>query len=669
MSFVLNPRKGPPMYRRFLPCVSFVGVALWLCCACWSQPPYPRPPDPLGSNPPVFQTLGMLDTTMSFLEEADCRLCHSSAVPDRHHVLYGQPITGGSLVPYPDADGNGVPDATYSCLNCHGPNFTLQRNCLACHDTGSPHHTGDDAFNRHCSECHGDFVADYDDGHYIPSYAPSLVTPWTGLHGTGWNDQLHTDPYRESDGSGTVLDTDVLVLDTGITFNFGDTLTRTDPNELRFKPAGDDNDFMIDEPNRAANVYNVIFLQGPTLGAAWTSATNTLTVTLAPTQTAAALIATINAAVTATTGARVRATKLLTDGTGDLLPDTEYAPLGGLPFNNRGFGSGSCSYCHDDDGALDINGDPAPALILNNHDNHHGVGLPTNVSNGAGGSWRRCNMCHDYTTPPRGGSYEDVSGPEFDLHIRICEECHSSATLHNIQADSPAAGNVGTIVVGGETAGYGHVGRDGAPGDSDCWGCHGFEFSANSAPFSGPLIPTLYNADVTSVSAGVESTILLSGAAFTNTAGGTLYESDVRLTAADGTSVMLEPDAITDQGNLAVTIPVGTRPGNYRLQAAKGDLASNPVVLSVVPKVAITSANASNGLVTITGSGLGGHAQGAGTTVTGTVVSRKAAPPRVMEGTIISWSDTRIVARFREVPQTVTVYSVFGKATGRVAAR
>ncbi len=593
-------------------------MALCLACAAWAQD-LSSPPDPLGSNPPVFQTLGLLDTTTNFVEEAECRVCHSSGVPNRHHLEYGQPISKVAPVPYPDTNGDGVRDTTYSCLSCHGKYFTVVRNCVSCHTT-SPHHTGEDAVNRHCSECHGDLVADYDDGHYIPTYKPSFVTPWTGLHGAGWNDQLHTDPYHETDGgSGIVLDDDVLKLDTGITFNFGVELTRTDPAELRFKPAGDENDFMIDEPNRGTNVYHVVFLQGATLAADWVQATNTLTVTVAPQQTAFDLVDVINKAVAkiATSGARVRATKLLTDGTGDLLPANEYAPLGGLPFNNRGFGAGSCSYCHDDDGAKDINGDPKPVLVLNNHDNHHGIGLPTDVSNGAGGTWRKCNVCHDYTTPPRGGSYEEASGHAFDLHIRVCEECHSPASLHSIQALSPK-NTTGTIVVGGETAGYGHVGRDGAPGDSDCWGCHGFEVAADSVSFSGPLIPTLYNSDVASISAGKNATVLLSGAAFTNTANGKSYVSDVRLTAGDGSSVTLKPDVILDQGNLAVTIPAGTRPGNYKLQAAKGDLASNPAVLSVVPAVTITRAIA-NGPVTITGKGFGGYARGSGTTVTGTV--------------------------------------------------
>ena len=45
-----------------------------------------------------------------------------------------------------------------------------------------------------------------------------------------------------------------------------------------------------------------------------------------------------------------------------------------------------------------------------------------------------------------------------------CEKCHGPESLHNIQADSPNANNLGSVVVGGEDAGYGHVGRDAGPG-------------------------------------------------------------------------------------------------------------------------------------------------------------------------------------------------------------
>ncbi len=422
-------------------------------------------------NPPVFQDIGQLDTEAHFLSEADCRVCHASGVPDRHHLLYGSTIIADSAVPFPGG-------TTYSCLSCHGQDFTVTRDCLQCHH-GSPHHTGQTTYDRQCSECHGSLVADYDDGHYIPSYNPSLVTPWRGLHDDGWNDPEHTDPHREIVGPGTLADTDVLTaLDTGITFAFGDVLTRTDPKELRFKPPGLDNDFMIDDPNRSGTyVYHVIFLQGGATAAVWDAGTDTLTVTLAPTQTVADLATIITAAVPSSGPARVRITRLTTDGSGPLLPADEYAPLGGSPPNHRGlYYAGACNYCHDSDGALDENGDLAPAMIVDNHDTHHhavemnwlkadpGALFPNPAPDSPPDSWRRCNVCHDYTTPPRTGTYSDVNGPGFFMAIRVCEECHSVESLHNIQADSPNPGNIGTIVVGGEDPGYGHVGADGGAG-------------------------------------------------------------------------------------------------------------------------------------------------------------------------------------------------------------
>ena len=85
--------------------------------------------------------------------------------------------------------------------------------------------------------------------------------------------------------------------------------------------------------------------------------------------------------------------------------------------------------------------------------------------------------------------------------------------------------------------------------------------------------------------------MFLSGAAFTNTANGDVVSSRMFvLTAADGSSVTLEPELILDQGQLAVTIPASTSPGNYKLQATKDDMASNPAVISITPEVAVSRA-------------------------------------------------------------------------------
>lgn len=123
--------------------------------------------------PPVDQKMGVYDTLFANLSESKCRNCHTAGVPDRHHILAS---TG-----------------EYSCTNCHpvttingSQQITMVRNCMQCHDTvfngmtiRRPHHETLDAQERHCSNCHGNLVDDYDDGHYIPTYNISMITPDT----------------------------------------------------------------------------------------------------------------------------------------------------------------------------------------------------------------------------------------------------------------------------------------------------------------------------------------------------------------------------------------------------------------------------------------------------------------------------------------------------------
>ncbi len=113
--------------------------------------------------PPANQDLGIYDTVCGEFAEDDCRACHSSGVPDRHHLL--------------------VPDEGYECLDCHaigsgGGVISPTRDCVVCH-LSSPHHDTPKAIARECSHCHGSYVDDYNDGHYIPTYDTSLVTPDT----------------------------------------------------------------------------------------------------------------------------------------------------------------------------------------------------------------------------------------------------------------------------------------------------------------------------------------------------------------------------------------------------------------------------------------------------------------------------------------------------------
>ena len=118
--------------------------------------------------PPANQDLGIYDTVCGEFAEEDCRACHSSGVPDAHHLL--------------------VQNEGYECTDCHpvqtdsdgGTGVEVIRDCVVCHKA-SPHHEAPEAVARHCSHCHGSYVDDYDDGHSIPTYNPSLITPDTSF--------------------------------------------------------------------------------------------------------------------------------------------------------------------------------------------------------------------------------------------------------------------------------------------------------------------------------------------------------------------------------------------------------------------------------------------------------------------------------------------------------
>jgi hypothetical protein len=654
------------MKRKVLVSVAIAGIAVFFVSAGWADVP----------APPVNQTIGQPDVLTADMQEADCRVCHDAndGVPDRHHGLYNGAVPDPSLVPYPQfntPDGSG--GFLYSCMSCHNDDFILERNCLVCHNAGSPHHATPDAAALHCSECHGALVNDFDDGHYIPSYAPSLVTPWRGLNGDGYENATYPDTEDlASDGSGPVVPADFTETEAGPPFYtvttigaLGETNTRNEPNKLKFKPAGDNNDVFIGSTHHGGEEYSVVFNSGSPLAAAWDAGTQTLSVTLDATQTAQEVVDTINFAADTdadTDGLPDDVEATLgydgDDDVADLLADEHYEPMGGATTNDRGYGAGSCSYCHDTDGILDANGDPA-GIIWDNHTLHHEV-----MDGSWGGYPARCNICHDYAT------VGEQSGPNFNSAIRVCEKCHGPDTLHNIQADSPNPANIGTVVTGGEDAGYGHIGRDAGPGDSDCWGCHGFPMGSTAAiaPGSGPVIPTVYTSDIKAIDAGTDTTVTLTGSSFTNVTGATAYVSDVALTAAGGSSVILTPDVI-DERSLGVTIPGDTPAGNYELQAVKGEFTSNPAVISIKPRVIITETSADRETVTITGSGFGGYAAGSGTSVTAEVTTGRgrSRTTTTVEADIVSWSDTTIEAYFGSRPSEVTVNSVFGSAASEVS--
>lgn len=149
--------------------------------------------------PPVNQNIGIPDGVFNTLVEANCRACHEDTtvvkpetIPDRHHLLVGMTI------PDPTAAPAGTPGDAYECLSCHQMvwddatftySFVSFRDCLLCHEQqageASVHHLTAKALADDCKACHGP-IDNPGDGHYIPTYDPSLVTPQTGL-GTGPN--------------------------------------------------------------------------------------------------------------------------------------------------------------------------------------------------------------------------------------------------------------------------------------------------------------------------------------------------------------------------------------------------------------------------------------------------------------------------------------------------
>jgi hypothetical protein len=323
----------------------------------------------------------------------------------------------------------------------------------------------------------------------------------------------------------------------------------------------------------------------------------------------------------------------------------------GQPLNTRGNGAGACDYCHDS-GTDTVTG----VQVFTNAETHHNTGVFQSETGVVDDTV--CQWCHNMSLPD-------------ENRIRTCEGCHGLESLHNIQADSPNAANIGSIVVGGEDAGYGHIGADNPGAGSDCWGCHGFSVSAASAPNAGPLTPYISGSDPLVITAGTDTVVTLTGSAFTNMVGPIQWLSEVAVTAADGVSVILTPDSITSN-HLTVTIPGTTAIGNYTVRAVKGTYAeSNPIAISIKPEVTITDATCENGTATINGSGFSGYvdAENSGTSVTATVTTGKGKKKTTttVEAGILFWADNQIEVQLNSCPKEVTVNSVFGSDSAEVS--
>ncbi len=188
----------------------------------------PPPPPP----PPVPQNLGINDTSIDKLQTADgvtanqsaCRACHQSTgtninggynntlggVDTRHHSM----VQSSTINPYTNAP--------FACQDCHptipgiGNGILLDHSCSDCHNGTNfwgdsvygarvgnfsrPHHVnttydnaniGNPAAARQCNFCHGSFVNNYNDSHYVPSYSTSfMITPYATWKATNASQPL-----------------------------------------------------------------------------------------------------------------------------------------------------------------------------------------------------------------------------------------------------------------------------------------------------------------------------------------------------------------------------------------------------------------------------------------------------------------------------------------------
>lgn len=136
--------------------------------------------------PPVNQYLGFQDTTQQFTTKAGCLQAAPCHVSDSYAVTFHHALAEGprQMSCYGDPT---APNATGCHQLVRDPAsgafvFVEFRDCLRCHTT-QPHHVSKRAKAQDCQGCHGTVVDNPLDGHVIPTYAKSSVTPETKWDG------------------------------------------------------------------------------------------------------------------------------------------------------------------------------------------------------------------------------------------------------------------------------------------------------------------------------------------------------------------------------------------------------------------------------------------------------------------------------------------------------
>lgn len=287
-----------------------------------------------------------------------------------------------------------------------------------------------------------------------------------------------------------------------------------------------------------------------------------------------------------------------------------------------------CEACHQADPSV------SPLAIFSNADTHHGTGIGLDDD-------RKCNWCHNV-----------ASG----ITIRQCEACHGVKSLHNIQVNTPATANLATIVPGAEIRGYGHIGNN-----TDCQGCH-TSIVGSSSPFSAAIVPYVKGQSTEIGLIGKETSLTLTGSAFTNVGGDgvTVYNPKVSISGGT-TNLSLEPFSVTES-EIKVLVPALPL-GNYEVTVTKEGVESNLAKLIVIPEVLVKSAVlGSRTSLTITGQNFGTAPSTQYNSGLGVYVGTQPAK-------IVSWSNSKIVASSPgfKAGAKVVVQTLYGKVSGTIS--
>ncbi len=205
--------------------------------------------------------------------------------------------------------------------------------------------------------------------------------------------------------------------------------------------------------------------------------------------------------------------------------------------------------------------------------------------------------------------------------------------------------------------------QESGSGSRNCLACHrpppygagiGSDSTTQAAVFvtdsygnGGQVTPVISELSEISVSADPDSPLVILGSGFVDgDAGPESVESLwVRLTAYDGAVTDIHPDYASPT-HLELTLPPQLPPGNYRLTVnRKGDtpgtvLSSQPVTLSVIPRIDIEDISCSARTVTVTGRGFSGHYLNLKNPAIGVRAGLNGE-----DCVVESWTDDQIVAR------------------------